>query len=410
VASFADWKRPDKPKDMGWGEWDKIQGSDAMRICLAVGPIVSRTIMSVCLKNNEQYLSRTLKIYREEMVPRSRLNHGRAVLNTKWAHQDRKKCADWAGDNHRAWMSVNTDWQSKTTDELMRRLQRIPEDAMERKPIARANAFIIHPYMAFNNVAVAVELGLVEVIKYLIEEKNVDINSFRWNCYYELKPSHLVNIAIETRQVASCEFLLSCESVDLFSAAHADALDPQNSTSVKTIFEKAVAAYIKLSEQGYVDAFLGNPNFDINARKQINRDLNNVPCLHLVYSLFDHTLFNTWRIDNNHCERYLRLLKLLMDKGAKTNAIPGIMMSPLKHAQKRLKELVPSRYKGSFYSMRAYGRSSCHKEFLEATIGILSRDTTIDLDRHWSNRPYEWDADRENDEEDESESEDDENE
>ena len=186
VASYADWKRLHKPLDMGWGEWDRIKGSDAMRICLAVGRVVSRTIKSVYLKNNEEYLSRTLKIYREFMVPRSRLNHGRAVKNTEWALEDRKKCADWAGENHRAWMSVNTNWRSKTTDELMLKLQRIPEDAMERRPIAHANAFILHPYMAFNNVAVAVELGLVEVIQYLIEEKNIDVNSFRWNCYFEL--------------------------------------------------------------------------------------------------------------------------------------------------------------------------------------------------------------------------------
>ena len=88
-------------------------------------------------------------------------------------------------------------------------------------------------------------------------------------------------------------------------------------------------------------------------------------------------------IESEHCERYLYLLKLLMDKGAKTTAVPGFMMSPLKHAQKRLKELDPSEYEDSWYSYRRYGRSPSHEECLEATIRILSRDTTLDLDNHW---------------------------
>ena len=301
VASFADWKRPPKPKNMDWDDWHRItrnsKGSDVMCIYLAVGRIVSRTIKSVYLRNNHEYLSRTLRTYRESMVPRSQLNRGIYVLNTKWALEKRKKCADWAGENHRAWMSVNADWKSKTTDELMLRLQRIPEEMMNRKPVSRAHALIVlNPYMAFNNIAVAVELGLVEVIQYLIEEKNVDVNSFSWNCYFELKPSHLVFIAIETRQLTACQFLLSHESVDVYSTANADVHDPQKPNSVKTIFEKAVVAYIKTSERGYVDAFLSNARFDINARKQINRDLNNIPCLHLVYLLLDQTLFYTWGI------------------------------------------------------------------------------------------------------------------
>ena len=132
--------------------------------CLAVGPGVSRTIRHVFLKKNEPFLKRTLQKF-----------------NSK----------DWdkfkANANHVAWMEVNTDWKTTITADRMEELKEAtttPWDGRRLLP----RQITDHPFLAFNNPAIAIQLGLSDVLRCLVEEKEIDINATKWVGYFSSRP------------------------------------------------------------------------------------------------------------------------------------------------------------------------------------------------------------------------------
>ena len=119
--------------------------SDVKNICLAVGPVPSRIIKHVYLKKNMGYLEKVMYIF--------------AAVRRQGGK------AEWARECHLAWMSVNTGWRSLVTDELMER----HENA--------SNHPSVHPLLTMVNPAVAMEMGLLEALKHLVEIKDIDINA-----------------------------------------------------------------------------------------------------------------------------------------------------------------------------------------------------------------------------------------
>ena len=131
-----------------------IKCPDVMNICLAVGPVVSRTVKHFYLWRNEKYLVDTLKCLRG------------------WQYGLWKARA-----NHRAWMEVNTDWKTTAvSDDSVSGMSRLMSQLNLQDIIVIGS----HPYVAFNSVAFAVELGLLEIVKFLIENKGVDPNEYGW--------------------------------------------------------------------------------------------------------------------------------------------------------------------------------------------------------------------------------------
>ena len=57
---------------------------------------------------------------------------------------------------------MNTDWRDRCTDENMERYKGTP--------------LRIEANLVFNNPAVAIEVGLLEVFRFHVEEKGVDVN------------------------------------------------------------------------------------------------------------------------------------------------------------------------------------------------------------------------------------------
>ena len=133
---------------------------DVWNTCLAVGPGVSRTIRHCYLKSNTDFLEKTLENF-----------HSRRWNKAK------------ARTNHLAWMAANSDWRDKITDERMEDLK----EACSREDIdlwIGRYQHKVHSHLAFNNPVIAIQLGLLDVLKYLVEEKLVDINSHQWTGYF----------------------------------------------------------------------------------------------------------------------------------------------------------------------------------------------------------------------------------
>jgi len=160
-----------------------IPDNSVWNTCLAVGPEDSRAIRNWHLKDNLGYLQRTLAGF-----------HCKAWCKAK------------ARRNHLAWMEVNTDWRANITAQLMEELIEATTDRFRiRGELEGGPHFTQHPFLAFNNPAIAIQLGLLDVLKYLVEEKEININARRWVGYFVEGPlDHLPYWTRRLRLTAYC--------------------------------------------------------------------------------------------------------------------------------------------------------------------------------------------------------------
>ena len=132
-------------------------------ICLAVGPATSRIIRHYYLKQNHHFLTRCIRFFCSQKITNVKLR-----------------------DYYLVWMTVNNDWKAyvnKTYTEFTKfSCVRQGDKAVNK----------IHPYAAFNNPAVAIQIGLMEPLRYLVEKKAIHTNSFEWTPFHSSVPRHLL--------------------------------------------------------------------------------------------------------------------------------------------------------------------------------------------------------------------------
>jgi len=135
-------------------------GCDLMNLCISVGPVDAAKVRTGYLRDNDQYVTASLQKLRDirHLSVRQR-DVSRRILHLP--------LFDKCRDNIAAWMQVNSDWRDRCTDENMERYKGAP---------LRVEANLV-----FNNPAVAIEVGLLEVVRFHVEEKGVDVNHAIWN-------------------------------------------------------------------------------------------------------------------------------------------------------------------------------------------------------------------------------------
>ena len=223
-----------------------------------------------------------------------------------WLELPMLPCRDKAGANHREWMEVNADWKTIAVSDKETEILRDFEikDAIESGD---------HPFLAFNSAAFAVELGLTEIVKFLIEDKGVDPNSYGWTLYKNgCDRYHLVAMAMYTNRRDIFQYLVSLSKMRLWS----DEWDERHSGS---LFGLAVLLFRKEEFRNYVKGFLGNPNFDINEPSNcVTYPSSQVwlPCLHYCLNSF---LCCSRCAFPKILDRYLDLIKALLNAGADAN-------------------------------------------------------------------------------------------
>ena len=278
---------------------------DAMNICLAVGPDVSRTIKHFYLRRNERYLIDTLK--------------NLIVSGNESSRRER------AGTNHTAWMEVNTDW--KTTA--------VSDDGMTRSamPKARTPGFI-YPFSAFNNAAVALELGLLEVVKFLIEDKGVDPNEYMYSRTLKRGASarirvHLVSAAMTSRQGAIFQYLLSLPSIDLYSEID----DDRHRSRDHGLFEQALDVYVvRDGAKVFLTSIVNHNQFDVNraCHRYSTYATSDFTCLgialyklqaillkfEIAYCHSGDEVPDLTPDDSESLERHINAVKILLEAGA----------------------------------------------------------------------------------------------
>ena len=281
-----------------------IKCPDVMNICLAVGPVVSRTIKHFYLWRNKKYLARTL----------------RCLADFYYDASD-------AATNHRAWMEVNSDWKTRAVGN-----DSVSE--MKRHQLHHILVIGSHPFFAFNSVAFAVELGLLEVVKFLIEDKGVDPNEYGWTFRGDHRV-HLVSAAMTFEQEDIFQYLLSLPSTNLYSEVD----DNRGRSGYHGLFEQALDNYlVHNGAKTYLTSIVNHNRFDVN--EACHRygalhvfDTSNFTCLFIALKRLDDCL-RTFEVDNgasdnegpnfteadSRClDRYMYAIKLLLEAGADPN-------------------------------------------------------------------------------------------
>lgn len=175
-------------------------GSDLMNICLAVGPEGTDPIRHTCLRNNMGYLEHCLEMYAD---------HSLSTGRTK--------------SNIACWMEVNKDWRRLCTAERAAddKLSTPVYEDEEGRHIYRAD-----PLTIFNNPAVAIGFGRLDVLRHLVEEVGIDVNACRWSEYRgDREKRHLLYISYMRISSKRCvsksifEYVLSRKDIDVCAPA-----------------------------------------------------------------------------------------------------------------------------------------------------------------------------------------------
>ena len=210
------------------------------KLCLAVGPHNARVIRQIYLKNNNQFLATTNDQYMKWV-----LNTPKTVLSERQM---------MVINRYDAWMEVNADWKTKCCSvKLMQELRDIPD-------VGRGHQY--HPWLAFNNPAVATCLGLTRLLRFHLEKNQLDVNSCEWSGLFGGAKRHLLVLAA-THTVQSSgdtvKYLLSRPDLDAFSLPQSYwHLDNLNST----LFMFFLCGKPHLDEDARIfNGLVGHPNF-----------------------------------------------------------------------------------------------------------------------------------------------------
>jgi len=134
-------------------------GRDLRNLCIAVGPKHAKGIRNAYLRDNETYIVQSLRML-PVLIP-DLAGHVKVFRDN--AHR-----FDKCRDNVMTWMDVNSkSWKGRCTPCKM--------NMYADKPL------VLETDLVFNNPAVVVELGLLEVLRFLVEEKDIDVNTANWN-------------------------------------------------------------------------------------------------------------------------------------------------------------------------------------------------------------------------------------
>ena len=181
---------------------DAVNSPDVMNICLAVGPDTSRTVRRNYLRRNTKYLNDSV----------CRLS--RRISNTNQMTNEMVCDKEKARSNHLAWMKVNSDWRTIAVRDDLIMESKIKQPSKKIGPSVLGH--IVHPFLAFNNPAVAIQIRLFDSLKHLVEEKGIDINSFEWTPLGSTERMHLLYYAASLgHEMKIFKYLLNRPGFDL---------------------------------------------------------------------------------------------------------------------------------------------------------------------------------------------------
>ena len=279
---------------------------DLMNICLAVGRKDATFVRHTCLRNNLGYLEHCLKI------------HSGRDLSIYLPSDMESKIS--------CWMEVNTDWRKLCTKE------RTEDNELSTPRYKHEEGGIVYrtdPLIIFNNPSVAIEFCTVDILKHLVEEVGIDINSYAWNGYGLPKKSHLLNASgamIEVLKNPACfNYLISLRDINV-------------SLTTTEGGRKAlwVRAYDSRRSCKTFRAVVEHSSFDANRPFELTGHAMWLP---LIYA-YTRAIRNANPGDR---QNKLEKFKILLDAGADPELSTNARPSPLDIAKSFLRSAIASR-------------------------------------------------------------------
>ena len=311
---------------------DAVDSSDVMNMCLAVGPAVSRTVRHYYLWRNEKFLTTTI----------SKLCQG-------GISRDKVRC------NHLAWMKVNADWRTiAVRDSLMDKLKLACKKCLNRsrtgKIPMRPMIDVVHPFIAFNNPAVAIQIGLFDSLKHLVEDKGIDINSFEWTKFGFGMRLHLLHHASSARNEEIFVYLLNRPGVNI-RCVH--------------VFQSLLSLTKESGrfESSFLKIFMKHPQFHINGRiipRRTYRSSGGHVILTPLYAATETCLTEVRSTcDETRFRAISQALEILLSSGADPNlSFPGYR-SPIEYLRRMKSRVRAAAQRGDYpgFSVEDYKAS-----------------------------------------------------
>jgi len=287
-----------------------------MNLCLAVGPESSRIVRYYYLLHNSKFLAHTILGFARKNISR-----------------------DKAGRNHIAWMTVNTHWKTiAVRDDWMDELKL----ACKERGSGKKPRNIPHPVIAFNNPAVAIQLGLFSSVQHLVEVKGIDINSFEWTPLCLSKRYHLLYIAVRNSKKKTFKYLLNRPGFNIRCRVN-------ESNTGHPLFLSLLSAKNQAErfEPAFLRMFMQHPDFHIN--RQI------IPCpstpSRLVTPLYSVTVqcarvLEDYLFDEQEFQAVHQATQILLSAGADPNLSFPDSLSPISYLRRRKSDAQSENYIG----------------------------------------------------------------
>lgn len=252
-------------------------GDDLMNICKAVGRKDSAVIRYTCLRNNYRYLQLAVERNIREIA-----------TNKK------------TGSSVRDWMAINTDWREKRITNACREISLQVVNEVKFEQHGGRRAYKCSAAAIFQNPAVAIEFGLVEILKNIVENADIDVNATVWNNFSTSDKFHLLFLALHDDR-ACFDYLISTKKIDMNSRVLSG-----GNRGYKTL--KMFVMETDDIQKEQFQAMVQLPTFGLN--DPINIDGRSL--LPLVYMALSAATSKTAPLSNDH----LAKIQILLDAGA----------------------------------------------------------------------------------------------
>jgi len=223
-----------------------VGGDGLFNFCVAFGPEDAAEIRRDYLLENDAYIDHHLEIVSNSVLASRR----RTDPMSPEEFREGLAAVDKCKRNIMTWMEVNDNWKERVTAERMAQY-RFHGFYVRRPGTHGADA-------VFNNIAIAVEIGLLNVVRHLIEEKRVDINSTQYRGFYNGGiVRHLVGRALIRDDATMIHYLMSQDGCRLRNPS-------TNEDKSKCWYFVRTLAEESFVEPEYFKLFLDVAGFDVN--------------------------------------------------------------------------------------------------------------------------------------------------
>ena len=187
--------------------------------------------------------------------------------------------------------------------------------------VSDTNERIEHALSGFANPARAIQLGLIDALRFLVEDKLINVNAKQWKTYLWCNDHvHLLTVTINANQPDAFDYLLSLEAIDF----NGDSTEHDWDYYSNFIFSSALEGYVEDKHKcHFFQALVQHPKFQPNGRFLYGYNPNlqapgKMSLLTMFVNEYTSMLMGYYReeVVKGKQKRFLHAFQLVLDAGA----------------------------------------------------------------------------------------------